>query len=260
MSKLLLIFLFVTLNINPVFANITEKQLQDYMDYSLGGIILKSHHQELYKKFISPDDNSKNTLKFKKIINNTKHFDAFKNVFKSMNVLSYNKIMEFYITDIGRRYIEGRNKIETYGSRAKIRNEFKKLHIPEEKKVLIESIIKEFNLIELKMKYAIKYFYIYNNGLPKNMQKSKEELRKDIEIYRLHMEKYQNTISGLMYSDFTEEELRSVLAYAKTKEGKIEIKLIYKAATKYMESIMTKILKELTEMLQSNSSYSKEAA
>lgn len=239
-----LIFI-VSLLTSLTLANISEIELDKYKKVSIVDELLESNQQILLERLLVfyNDENIQSKTEAINFIYNKKFSAIYFNVFKNFTRESYNKVIKFYTTDVGEKYLMSEKKVLMLNSKIKIQKEFINLKLSKEKEELINSIIEVYDTLEFKMKYAIRYFEIYNNGLPLEMQMSKVEMEQKINRYLPAMVKYQSGLSKLIYNDFTVKELALLLSFAESEAGQNENKLRCEAEYIYMESIIEDFMK-----------------
>lgn len=233
------IFLFLLLTLT-VLADISQVQLDKYKEVSIIDETFEKNSEILLQRVLVFYGNKtiENKIEAKNFIYDKKYSSIYFEVFRHFDTEDYKKIMTLYKSDIGQKYVNAEKRVLALGSKKKIRKTFLNIHINKKKMELINLIIQSNRLIELKMKHAIKYFEIYNNGLPMKMQKSQEEMDIQITKYRDAMVEYQKGLSKLIYHDFSTKELKVLLEFSRSKAGKNENNLKFKAEYIYMKTIM----------------------
>jgi len=237
MKKLVRMLIVITFFSHTVYADISKEKLYTYLDISQGGAMFLSYHFDTLLKFSKKGYDKKS---LKKMASDDKYLNLYTSEFVKLNDTYYNKIIEFYKTNVGKKYAK------VIYDMAKInKNRFKELYkqnkCADDKQILIGKISKELNLINLKMASAKKSFYAINAIQPNHLKKSIYEMEIYESTYKSKLIQREKMISCIMYKNFTLKELKEVYMYASSEIGKHEAKLMYEGFGEYIKVFLQDI-------------------
>jgi len=269
MYKILKIILMLSIVNTFIWADILQKELDKYMTISIARVMLHSAKSEIFDKIIDmniilfTDDEVNETIRKKakekaiKFISLPRYKNAFIDTFRDFESYMYRDMLSFYKTVVGKKYASGiiifdpmvATKAEEEEAIRKLKdhiNRAKNTLFSEKKLELLDSISEEFHNVELNMKYREEMLNLLRVVFINDDQNYTDE---NIEKMLIEEEpaivEYEKRWMRIKYLDFTEDELRKVLAYASSDAGKTEKELIYRATAQFAKIIMIDMNKEV---------------
>jgi len=221
MKKLVHIFLFIGIINTLTFAEITKDDVEEYSKISRGGIVVRNYFIQRYKRYFSiiygeeMQRADKAFIKeYNSFISNPKYINDFYEVFSYLDDNSFYEIIEFYKTNLGKKYFLAFEKIYTDGTGEKLMYiMMKNTHNQPLHK--IRKLVSKINNALYSRYYTDIKRGIFTEGSP-----SGEYLF--ISNKKITSEQYLQIFNALVYKDFSDDELEQILKYAKT-YGKIEM-------------------------------------
>lgn len=222
---------------NILHAEISKEQLYKYLEISVGGAMFFPYHHDILVRF-AEQGLDKEFLKG--MVDDEKYLNLYTSDFSKLNDKEYNKMVEFYKTDVGRKYAKSVYDMAKI-DRKKIKKLYEQNKCSNNKQALINKIEKELNLVKYKnesRKETIDpMFSLHPN--------SKEKSRYETQLYNYEgseLANYDMMISCILFKDFTLEELNKIYDYASSEVGRLEIELAYKGFSRYIMVFMADIL------------------
>jgi hypothetical protein len=240
----------------PISANITEKDVQSYLSVSRGKALIKSIFLSAYNQyfFIIYNKDMKNSnedmlKKYRVFIFNPKYEDDLLNILSQFNDNTYFRIMEFYKTDLGKKYTKTFEKLYTNNLNTQLLmflKEKTEKKISKKRIKLILKINKALNYIQLQTNLKkISFISNKSKGMQKDKMPSSETVDIFISEYEAKLKDNLVILSIIAYKDFNDEELLQILKYVE-KYGHIEMELVYKALSLYTQHFY----KDLYELIE----------
>jgi len=269
MYKILKIILMLSIVNTFIWADILQKELDKYMTISIARVMLHSAKSEIFDRIIDmniilfTDDEVNETIRKKakekaiKFISLPRYKNAFIDTFRDLESYMYRDMLSFYKTVVGKKYASGiiifdpmvASNAEEEEAIMKLKdhiNRAKNTLFSEKKLELLDSISEEFHTVELKMKYREEMLNLLRVVFINDDQNYTDE---NIEKMLIEEEpaivEYEKRWMRIKYLDFTEDELRKVLAYASSDAGKTEKELIYGATAQFIKMIMIDMNKKV---------------
>lgn len=269
MYKILKIMLMLSIVNTFIWADILQKELDKYMTISIARVMLHSAKSEIFDRIIDiniilfTDDEVNETIRKKakekaiKFISLPRYKNAFIDTFRDLESYMYRDMLSFYKTVVGKKYASGiiifdpmvASNAEEEEAIMKLKdhiNRAKNTLFSEKKLELLDSISEEFHTVELKMKYREEMLNLLRVVFINDDQNYTDE---NIEKMLIEEEpaivEYEKRWMRIKYLDFTEDELRKVLAYASSDAGKTEKELIYGATAQFIKMIMIDMNKKV---------------
>ena len=246
MYKIINILLFIGLLNTSIFAEITKEDVDKYIEVSRGGEIIKysltTRYKEcfsmMYGKDIKKAD-KRAIKKYKAFIFNSKYEDIFYKTFTQLDDTSYYEIMEFYKTNLGKKYAKSFQELYEMN----IGKELTTLILKNKDNIVLSKKRKLVIQIE-NVLYGRKYIDVEKNNFVKSYGGviSEYSLSSNESVFKTVGDEYFKVFSEIAYRYFSDEELLQVLEYAKT-YGKIEMGVLHHALTLNRDSFK-KDLKE----------------
>jgi hypothetical protein len=252
----LVISIIFTINI---YADVKIESIKEYIDISKGGEMLRDNQYDALLKLCILSDMNISTISpkvlgvMKKATEHPKYMNKFMLEFENISEDTFNKIIKFWKTRLGKKYFESYKKILGYNSKIKIKNLYTNLSstnkYSKQKSQLIKDIYEVLNLFERKFESSYKIHHSFNSFTPKSTQYSQEEMTKFANAYKIKLMDYDQKFYWLIYFDFTEKELETILEYSLSNAGQTEIKSMYDGLLAYRISIMKDIMIEFRKDL-----------
>ncbi|CAA6798536.1 MAG: Unknown protein [uncultured Sulfurovum sp.] len=225
--KKIVIILIITNTVS--FANLSKEQLLEYYNIAWGIKIFKQIEEERYNNLFIELNIDRNITNLKKI-EKMKEFayckdasNAFLKEIRKITNEEYSDIISFYQSDIGKKVVQAylkytNSKIGTIYQKEK---EFSK-----KKYLLIESISKELNIVELKVQYEVRRIMV-QKFYETQQDYSDKYLQEYASKLRIQIKEHERQQKIIIFQNFTIPELEIVLEYAKTKAAKREMKTFF---------------------------------
>lgn len=235
-----------------LYAEITDKQVDRYMEISRAKTLLSGAQYKIVKKYATfftssylvvgrnLSNISKEKAKIlgrksvKSFVRTQEFVKEFRNTFKKIDSDVYKDIVAFYMTDTGKKLVKAgipiKNLIITKESLEYV-NRVRNTVVSYKKQKLLDTIAEEFNIIELKMKLKKELLMAFSKR--DGSEYSREELAQDLVNIQKNFKAYNKILMHITYLDFNESELQEVLKYASSKAGKLDMKLMYEALLNY---------------------------
>jgi len=216
------------------FGNLSKGQLLELAEMSWGIREFKLYQHKRYNHLFTVFHIDRNTTSLEKIEEIKKYayctesFNAFLYEISELTNEEYAEIISFYQTDIGKKLNQA-----YIGFHPKILNKIykksqKKKKISKEKTLLIMLIFKELNLINLQSYYEVDRLMTEKLVDKKNPKYSDESIIKYADNIRSIVKKNIKEYGIVFFRNFTMDELKEVLKYAKSKGGKRELDVFYR--------------------------------
>jgi len=226
-----ILIIFITMN-TLAFAELSKEQLIQYSKVSWGVKKFKEIEDAKYDNLfikLGIDNNISNLKKIeemKKFAYCHHASKAFLDEIRKLTNEEYNEIISFYQSDLGKKLSQehltfSHSKVKSIYKTLKQGNQFSK-----EKKLLIQSITKQLNVIELKIQYEIRKL-ITKNFHETNQYYSEEYLKRYANQHRPIVKEYEEQKNIVMFRDFSINELKKILEFSKTQGAKGEIELLF---------------------------------
>ena len=211
------------------FAELSKEQLLEYANNTWGIKIFKQIEEERYNNLYVELDIDRNITNLKKIEEMKKFAyckyasNAFFKEIRKLTNEEYSNIISFYQSDIGKKL--NQEYLKYTNSEIGIAYQ-KEKNFSKKKSLLIKSISKELNIVELKVQYEVrrimtqKFYETQQNYSNKYLKEYKNTIRANIEEH----ERQQKII---IFKTFSISELEKVLEYAKTKAAKKEVEVLF---------------------------------
>lgn len=242
MRKIFLTIKVLTLSITTVYADITPSQVNEYIKVSRAGQMIEldkiKTEKQFYKQLNLKKEDAKAPIKneFKNFINNSERFNICQNTFLRLDNMEYIEIMNFYNTSVGKKYAKLLNGIAGM-SQKEIKNKYIQLKnnriLYDSKEDLIKNIYEAFNLTNVQMNIVKKTLLLTNRTMTKDHRiKAKKNIEANHPI-----------VQGVVYAEFSENELQNIITYARSNAGKNEIKYLYNLSSKLGQYNVSRTLK-----------------
>ena len=266
-----LIIILIILFSTHATADITQKELDDYMAVSRGGAYFEYFQEKILYTCLEKYDldlelTPSSVLKsIRKELNNKKYIAQYTKKFKKLDTDTYYHIMKFYGTMVGKKYAEMTKKVtdvQKYKTRAHALESFRlsqeKSPYSIQKIELIHQVMKKLDTVALFMEYSIEMAIYKHYTLPMKYGTSDTKVKLPNEIREMahNIQKtyimHQELTDMILFQDFTEEELEEILKYASSNAGKLEYRLLVTGIFPYYSSIMNDIMDGTFNPLRSN--------
>jgi len=216
------------------FAELSKEQLLEYSNKTWGIKIFKRIEEERYNNLFIELDIDKNITNLKKIEEMQKFAyckyasNAFFKEIRKITNEEYSNIISFYQSDIGKKL----NQEYLIYTNSEIGTAYQKERKFSKKKyLLIESISKELNIVELKVQYEVRRIII-QKIYETQQGYSDKYLKEFANKRRASIKQHERQQKIIIFQNFTIPELERVLEYAKTKSGKREMEVLFQGMAK----------------------------
>jgi len=234
MNKIKKIIMTIVLLSSSSLGNLSKGQLLELAEMSWVLQSFRLTQDERYTHLFNKFNIDRNTTnleiieKIKKYAYCTESFNAFLDEISKLSTEEYTDIIAFYQTDVGKKLVKEILILD----KTKVNQIYQKLEknkkISEERVLLTISILKEFNQVNLQVDYELYKLLIEKIFDDKNPKYSYKSLKKyKIKIKNI-LEKQLKQNSIVLFKEFTINELKRVLQYAKTQSGKREWEVLFK--------------------------------
>lgn len=234
MNGLKKIFIILIITNTVSFANLSKEQLLDYSNKTWGIKIFKQIEEARYNNLFIELNIDRNITNLKKI-EKMKEFayckDASNAFFKEIRKITneeYSDIISFYQSDTGRKLTQAYLKY----TNAKIGTIYqKKKKFSKKKYLLIESISKELNTVELKVQYEVRRIMV-QKFYETQQDYSDKYLKEYANKLRTQIKEHEREEKIMIFQNFTIPELEIVLEYTKKKAAKREMEILFHGMAK----------------------------
>ena len=215
-----------------IFAETTKEDVDNYLEISRGGAVVKDRFLFRYKTYFSvmygmdiKKADKRTIKKYKSFIFKPKYEDIFYEAFTQLDDNTYFEIMEFYKTKLGKKYAQAFKELYAMDISKElmlsIMENKDSLLLPEKRKLVTEINRVLYSQLHIDLEKGI-FVVGYNKKMEnKKISKSTKELK-------TLLDEYIEVFNEIAYRCFSDEELSQVLKYAKT-YGKIEMGFLHHA-------------------------------
>lgn len=258
----------VTILFSSLSAEITQKQLDDYMEVSIGKGMLKYLVDDAFLKVLSLYDvdaatiPSENLKEIRRELYGDKYVNQYTKGLKKLSPLAYNEIMLFYRTAIGKKYKEAfihnfdLSRIKSREMIIRNLSESSKYPLSDRKVNLIDKISQALSTTKVHTELSIKFEIYKKNILPKKLGMPKKNIVSLSDIKKKErwpqdkMEEHQRITDMFWFKDFTEKELEQVLEYATTEAAKIEYRAVIIGMISYYAVFIDELMKDKAQEIE----------
>lgn len=232
---------FIIISLLSIISNadISEDKLHDYLKVSSGGAMFLSYHSDTLIKFARKGYDKK-TLKG--MLDDDKYLNLFASEVVLLNDFHYDNIIEFYSTDVGKKYTKSMYVMAKINQN-KIKELFSQYKCSNDKQKFISKIGDALNLIELRMSSIKESLHELNSLQPNNLKKSIYGMEILESTHESKLVKHEKIMSCIRYKDFTLKELKELYIYASSESGKYEAELMYRGFGRYLKVFMSDLKK-----------------
>lgn len=254
MRILKLYFTILSLVVSTSYADITPKQVTTYLEVSGAQAIFESLQTQLGDAI---DAQLRTTGKvidpialttIKEIMTSDKNINLFTGDIKKLDLKLYQKILDFYATDLGKKGAQLAKKLDMMTMQEEIITFLKvqKENPFSVKKIaLIQDITSASKAIELETDIAKAMFQAMNKHLPKENKMPKEQMEMMLTQLAPALEEQANISMNYSLKDYNEKELQEILVFTQSEEGVAEIQMISKGTLTYIEVTMSEMMNRL---------------
>lgn len=248
MKKNSLFLIILSLAYSNLFADISAKQIDEYLKISRGGQVLHFYQKILSRGISNSIKVNNRELAMQKIFDASRHkgfVQQFIKGFIELDENTYNEIMHFYQTEEGMKSVNAtidfsafdNNKTELQIIRKKCKNFlredcFKYIDLMEwdtfskKKKKLINQVFESFDTIKIKRDLRRQSLLMMNLVYKKPYQYSHEFIEEYATYNDPNYHQTTSNITYLFFKDFTEDELEKIVDFALSKASQKEYFLI----------------------------------
>jgi len=263
--KIVLVTFFLT----NVSAEITQAQLDKYMEVSRSGAFLKYLENKMFYIALNIYDVNESKTQIKLIknnINNVYYRSLYTEQLKeNLNNNEYIEIMKFYNTDVGKKYAHSTEKNFIFKKKkmdVEIHQDFKsfleKFPFSENKKILINQIRNALHTLDISIRSSEKQEIYRKHTFPLKNNQSNDAVESIASIKARTVKSYQKMkqwdeeVSMIFFKDFTENELEEVLDYTSTEVAQKEYKLMVEGSNVYKIKILEDMLLSIQPKAQTH--------
>ncbi len=249
-----------SLTTSIAFADITQKQLDKYLDVSGAGIMLEnmqSQMSDMVDMQVKAAGKNAADPKVASIITEALSSDEnmakFTKGFKALDLKLYNDIIAFYESKVGKKSSETAKSMDVATMQQemmKFAQAQKENPFSAKKTELIANITKVSNAVNMQIKMMESMMSSMNDALPKEAKMPKEQISAMMSQMKPMMEQQVIISMNYTYKDYTEKELSEVLTHMESKAGKTEVDIIMNGMIDYTKSTMTDMMKSLMRELK----------
>lgn len=244
MKRIINLLLLLTLVNISIYANTTKEDVDDYLEVSRGGAVIKHLYRIEYKRGfpfiygITIEKADKKLIeKYKSFIFDPKYQNDFNKILGKLDDNSYTEIMAFYHTKLGKKYAKAFQDFYADDTAENLL-----ILIKEEKKPLLNTRRKLITKINKVLNYNQLYrdvkktsgIMLYHKEIKENKLYAMKKINQVMEDNTEYLKEYVAVSSEIIYRDFSDDELSQLLVYAKA-YGYIEMKYVYKALEEYIK-------------------------
>lgn len=254
MNKIVSLIAILSVSSSMAFAEITQKQLDKYLDVSGAGVMLENMQSQMsdmvdmQMKATGKDIDPKAAVTITEALSSDKNMAKFTKGFKALDVKLYNDIISFYASEVGKKSSDTAKSMDV-ATMQKDMMQFMKSQkenpFSAKKRDLITKITKATNAVEMQVKMMENMISAMNDSLPKEAQMPKEQRETMMSQMKSMTEQQVAMSMDFTYRDYTEKELTEILTHAESKAGKTEAKILLNGLGEYGKSVMTDMMKSL---------------
>jgi len=259
MKKVTSLLAIVSLIVSTSFADITEKQLETYLDISGAGAILETIQTQIGEtveaqaKARGETINKKAMATIIEVMSSDKNLAKFTEGLKKLDPVIYNEIIAFYHTKVGEKGAEVAKSMDM-GNMARDMQDFfqarKENPFSSNKITLINKITKATHVIETQTKMTEGMMISMNDTMPKGMKIPQNKIHMMLAQMQPRLEQQATLSMHMNFKDYNEEELEKVLQYSLSNAGSTEAKIMMQATIDYIKDAMTDMMKSLLRELE----------
>lgn len=249
MKRILKLLILLSILNMPIFAKITEEEVDEYLEVSRGGqltmLVLATVYDTVFDTICNMKIENLNEVtkkKYQNFIFNPKYIENFREVIIGIDTKDYTEIMAFYETKLGQKYTQSFKVLYSDDIIRKLLVFLEqRLKNPSSKNKL--KLIKQINKVLNEDTFLIDYIgnimdFEYKREIEK-YKLSQNEVNRLMKVSKKYTSNIDNSLeikSEYIYRDFTDEELLEILEYVKI-YGKIELEFVTKALREYLNSL-----------------------
>ena len=256
MKKIISISASVVLMVTVSFADISEKQVDAYLEVSGAKIMFDNLQQQIGDMVDQQAQQSGEKVDpmalvaVKDVMTRDENFAKFTAHIKTLDENDYKNIMAYYATELGKKSakIAENSDIETMEKELPAFMTKLQENPPSEKRMnLIKDIVDAMDMDELQKNMLREMFVSVNKFVPAKQQMPSDDIDKMVESFTPLLEQQVQISTLFSYKDFSDKELEEVLNYTKTKSGKAEADVIFAGLVDYMKAVMSQMFQELLD-------------
>lgn len=258
MKKVVALVTVISVCASMAFAELTQKQLNKYMDVSGSNVMLENMQSQMsdmidmQMKSLGKNIGAKDAIKVTEALTSDKNIGKITAGLKNMDVKIYKDIISFYASKVGKKSSDIAKSMDIT-TMEKDMAEFVKSQkenpFSAKKTELISKILKVTNSVDLQIKMVegmlLSVDEVMESVLPKSELMPKKEKEIMMSQMKSMMKEQIETSINFTYKDFTEKELSELLTYAKSKAGKVEMDIVMNGMVEYAKSAMKDAMNSL---------------
>ena len=270
MNKIISLVGIFSLTASMSLADITQKQLDTYLDVSGGKVMLEnmqtqmSDMVDMQVKASGKDIDPKVAISITEALSSDKNMAKFIKGFRSLDLKHYHDIIAFYESSVGKKSSDTAKSMDTQTMQQEMMRfaqSQKEKPFTAKKTELIDNITKASNVVNMQIKMMETMMLTMNDTLPKEAKMPKEQISMMISQMKPMMEQEVAMSMSYTYRNYTEKELAEVLTHISSKAGKIEIEILMNGLNEYTKSAMRDMMNSLMmELKEEHSEAVKKAA
>lgn len=254
MNKIISLVGIFSLTASMSLADISQKQLDIYLDVSGAGVMLEnmqtqmSDMVDMQVKASGEDIDPKVAISITEALSSDKNMAKFTKGFKALDLDLYNNIVSFYASKVGKKSSETAKSMDTVTMEqdmiafAQLQKE---KPFTAKKTKLIDNITNASNAVDMQIKMIESMISSVDDALPEEAKMPKEQKNMMMSQMRPMMEQQIMMSMNFTYKDYSEQELEKVLAHMTSKAGKEEVNILMNGLNEYIKSAMSDMMNSL---------------
>jgi len=230
------------------WADISTKQLNTYMKASGANVVLEKMQEQItssveMKAKMRGHEVSQDILnEISKIVSSKENVAHFTKGIKAFDEKDYKELIQFYDTKIGKKNADLIRNVDMLTMEKEIES-FSKKKLSKERKSLITQLV-DATMSEKKMEKMAKVMMEINvESLPSKMQAGfREKMNARFIKMKPMMKEQAEKATAYIYRDFSDVELKSLIAHYKTPSAEKETDARIEGGSEYIKVVMSQML------------------
>ena len=263
MNKIISLVGIFSLSISMTFADISQKQLNKYLDVSGAGIMLENMQSQISDmvdmqvKATGKKVDPKVTMIITEALSSDENMAKFTKGFKALDLEHYNNIVSFYASKVGKKSSDTTKAMDVSTMKQEMISfvqSQKEKPFTAKKTKLIKNITNASNAVEMQIKMIESMMLAVDDALPKEAKMTKEQKDMMMSQMKPMMEQQVMMSMNFTYKDYTEQELAEVLAHITSKAGQEEVNILMNGLNEYVKGAMSDMMRSLMMELEAKHS------
>ena len=254
MNKIISLVGIFSLTASMTFADITQKQLDTYLDVSGAGVMLEnmqtqmSDMVDMQVKASGKDIDPKIAISITEALSSDKNMAKFTKGFKALDLEHYNNIVSFYASKVGKKSSDTAKAMDVATMEQEMisfAQSQKEKPFTAKKTKLIANITNASNAVDMQVKMIESMMSSVDDALPKEAKMPKEQKDMMMSQMKPMIEQQVMMSMNFTYKDYTEQELAEVLAHITSKAGQEEVNILMNGLNEYVKGAMSDMMRSL---------------